>query len=102
MKIYWSSKQIPELSGLSWQARNRAFRRFRGYSLGARVSVWSATAWLVLIFAILGSAFAAGQLPDAAGACVLAVSGIAGFYLHILITLNHMGRCIRSGEFKVT
>lgn len=101
MKIYWSLKQIPELSGLSWQERNRAFRRFRGYSLGARVSIWGVAAWLILISSISGGAFAAGRLSDTAGACVLAVCGIGGFYLHILITLNQMGRCIRSGEFRI-
>ena len=65
------------------------------------MSSWGVIAWLVLIFSILGSAFAASFLSDVAGACVMVVGTIGGFYLHVLITLNHMASCIRRGEFRM-
>ena len=101
MTFYWSLKQIPELSGRSWQERHIAFRRFGGYMFRTPVNRWSITAISALFVGILGGAFASSFLSDVSGACVLAVGGIGGFYLHYLISLNYLSRCLRGGDFRV-
>jgi hypothetical protein len=99
MNVYWSLKQIPELSGRSWQERRNGFRRFRSHTFRARVDRWSITAWVAPILIVWGSAFASSFLSDVPGACVLAVGGLGAIWLHFLVMVNHMGRCLRSGEF---
>src|SRR5437667_5218194 len=101
MKIYWSLKQIPELSGCSWQERQKAFRRFAGFMFATRPNRWSISAHVALIGLLLGGAFASSFLSDFLGAFALAVGSIAGFYLHYLISLNYMSRCFRGGAFRM-
>ncbi len=101
MTIYWSLKQIPELSGRPRRERRLAFKRLCGQTRGAPVNLWTATAWLGLIFIIWGSAFASSFLSDVPGACVLAVGAMGAFYLHFFLYLNYLGYCLRVGQFKI-
>lgn len=100
MKIYWSSKQIPELSQSTWRERNIALRRFRGFMMRVRVTPLGAAAWFVLVGVLWGSAFLSSFFPDVPGACVLAVGGIGAFYLHHVLILTAMSRCLERGEFR--
>ena len=101
MTIYWSLKQIPELSDRSWQERQRAFRRFGGYMFATRPNRWSVSAHASLIGLILGGAFASSFLSEIPAACVIVAGALGGFYLHYLISLNYMSRCFRGGAFRM-
>lgn len=101
MKIYWSLRQIPELSNRPWRERHLAFKRFRSQTLRAKVNSWTATAWLGLVFILLGSAFASSFFSDVPGACMMAAGAVGAFYLHFFLYVNYLSRCLRGGGFRI-
>ncbi len=101
MNLLWSLKQIPELSGLSWQKRHLVLKRFLAILLGQPVNRWSAASVLVVPAGLIGGAIATNFLPEILGACALVMGAIGAFYLHHLILLNLLAHSLRRRDVEM-
>jgi hypothetical protein len=102
MKIYWSLKQIPELSELSWRERNIALKKFCSrYILRSRPSWLGLAAYLAVPLLPIAGILIARVLwhhPDSVGLAA-ALAACAGFFLGMLlsfqISVNQFARFLR-------
>ncbi len=103
MKIYWSLKQVPELSAQPWRNRNIVFKVCCSrHMLHAEPNRWSILAYLaVLALPSAGMALASYLLPRSEfSGLLVALAGCAGFlaglFLHFQIAVNYLRPFLRN------
>src|SRR4051812_36587022 len=99
MRIYWSSRQIPGLAGVTRRERKAALRRFRGYMLKVRVTPFGAAAWLVLV-GLLGQRIRFVVLSRRTRRLRRGCRRDRSVLLTSCAYSNCMGHCIQHGEFR--
>jgi hypothetical protein len=94
MPIFWSLKQIPELSGLSPQQRRLVFGTcYRRHMFSAPITFWSVTACVLALILWLGAAALTGPIldwDDYRGLLLVLLGVASGWFILSRTAMNHL------------